>query len=95
MPTPTESQVERDERRHQDYAERARQRAVAGLSPRKPRRRTVLDRESYYAGGSTPTTQFVQDLYGYKPSGAQYELTQSGFRESQSRAESPSDFSDF
>ena len=60
VPTPTESQVERKERSRQDYEERVRERQAAGLSPLRPRRRTVLPTPR----ASTPSTQDIEEMFG-------------------------------
>ena len=76
VPIPTESQVERDERRREEYKETNRQRLAEGLSPRKPRRRPVLEPPSL---DQTPSTQIIEEIFGYNFHGSQAQALQSGF----------------
>ena len=84
VPAPTQSQVERQEYIEHDRAERTR----LGLPPRKPQRRPVTVRvpspqpasetqtEEELEGGTTPSTQFIEAMFGYNSTSV---LTQSGF----------------
>ena len=83
VPAPTESQVERQDYIKHDREERAR----LGLPPRKPQRRPVTvpqpeaqesetETEEEPEGGSTPSTQFIDAMFGYNSMSV---LTQSGF----------------
>ena len=77
VPTPTESQVERDERRREEYKETNRQRLAEGLSPRKPRRRHIVEPPSPV---QTPSTQLIEEILGYNFHGSQAQSLQSGFQ---------------
>ena len=77
VPTPTESQVERDDRRREEYKEANRQRLAEGLSPRRPRRRGVVEPPSPV---QTPSTQSIGEMFGYNFHGSQAEALQSGFQ---------------
>ena len=77
VPTPTESQVERDNRRREEYKDANRQRLAEGLSPRRPQRRRVIEPPSQ---GQTPSTQLIEEILGYNFHGSQAEALQSGFQ---------------
>lgn len=77
VPVPTESQVERDERRCEEYKETNCQRLTEGLSPRKPQCRHVPKPPRSLV--QTPSMQLIEELLGYNFHGSQAQALQSGF----------------